>query len=571
MNLLQGLPLAIDQAGSYMRETGTNAIEYIRLYEETWGELMTQQHQLTLEKATDPSLLTTWTVSFNELQSKCQEAANLLILWAFLDNQDIWYELFTPALDFKGTQNLPDWFSRCIGNPFEFKKCTRLLTRYSFVTANIESLGFSVHSVLHRWCSHSSGKSKNETAWLAIMVVASAVPTKSDVDYTLLQRRLLPHCNRVNSLLNQKIPENTYGELDLPLIHSCHDLGVMYSDQGKIAEAEALYLRALAGNEKAWGLDHTPTLATVNNLGNLYSDQGKTAEAEAMYLQALAGFEKAWGPDHSSTLDTVYNLGNLYSDQGRTAEAEAMYLRALAGKEKAWGPDHTSTLETVNNLGALYSDQGMMAEAEAMYLRALAGNENAWGPDHASTLDTVYNLGNLFLDQGKMVEAEAMYLRALAGKEKAWGPDHTSTLDTVNNLGSLYSDQGKMEEAKAMYLRALAGYEKVWGPDHKSTLDTRYNLADWFERKFMLQDAAKHFELVSQGYTELLGPEHPETVDASERMKHCGSNGTVDADRDDGDGAASVGAVPLSQSPTPMKLSPALPQPEHPASSQFDY
>ena len=158
MNLLQGLPLAIDQAGSYMRETGTNALQYMKLYEETWGELMTQQHQFALEEATAPSILTTWTVSFNELQKNCPDAANLLVLWAFLDNQDIWYELFTPALDSEMTKDFPDWFSRCIGNQFEFKKCTRFLIRYSFVAANIDSLSFSVHSVVHRWCFHSSEK-----------------------------------------------------------------------------------------------------------------------------------------------------------------------------------------------------------------------------------------------------------------------------------------------------------------------------------------------------------------------------------------------------------------------------
>ena len=72
MNLLQGLPLAIDQAGSYMRETGTNALEYMKSYEETWGELMTQQHEFALEEATAPSILTTWTISFNDLQKNAK-------------------------------------------------------------------------------------------------------------------------------------------------------------------------------------------------------------------------------------------------------------------------------------------------------------------------------------------------------------------------------------------------------------------------------------------------------------------------------------------------------------------
>ena len=48
-----------------------------------------------------------------------------------------------------------------------------------------------------------------------------------------------------------------------------------------------MYERALQGYEEALGPSHTSTLDTVNNLGLLYADQGKLAEAEKMYEQAL--------------------------------------------------------------------------------------------------------------------------------------------------------------------------------------------------------------------------------------------------------------------------------------------
>jgi tetratricopeptide (TPR) repeat protein len=203
-----------------------------------------------------------------------------------------------------------------------------------------------------------------------------------------------------------------------------HGLGIGYSDryQGTRAMAD---------------------LETVHNPGNLYSDQGKMKEAEEMYLRALTRYEKAWGPEHTSTLDTVNNLGNLYLDQGKMKEAEGMYLRALAGKEKAWGPEHTSTLDTVNNLGNLYKNQDKLKEAESMYVRALAGYEKTLGPNHASALDTVNNLGNLYRDQGKTAEAEAMYVRALAGKEIVWRPDQSSTFHTINNLAIRQKQQQK--------------------------------------------------------------------------------------------------------------------------------
>jgi tetratricopeptide (TPR) repeat protein len=95
-----------------------------------------------------------------------------------------------------------------------------------------------------------------------------------------------------------------------------------------------MYQGELPNNEKALGPDHTSTLRTVNDLGNLYTDQGKLKEAEEMYQRALAGFEKALGPDHTSTLRTVNNLGLLYSDQGELKEAEDSYQGELLGSQK---------------------------------------------------------------------------------------------------------------------------------------------------------------------------------------------------------------------------------------------
>ena len=56
--------------------------------------------------------------------------------------------------------------------------------------------------------------------------------------------------------------------------------------QGKMTEAEKMNQRALEGKDKAWGPEHTSTLDTVNTLGILYADQGKLAEAEKIYERA---------------------------------------------------------------------------------------------------------------------------------------------------------------------------------------------------------------------------------------------------------------------------------------------
>ncbi|KAJ6109144.1 hypothetical protein N7486_001378 [Penicillium sp. IBT 16267x] len=115
----------------------------------------------------------------------------------------------------------------------------------------------------------------------------------------------------------------------------------------------------------------------VLHRGVLYMDQGRHTEAEAMYERALRGHEKALGPEHASTVKVVHNLGNLYRDQGRLAEAEAMYKRALQGYEKASEPVLTLWLEIASNLVLLYADQGRIAEAETMAERVVQELEKA--------------------------------------------------------------------------------------------------------------------------------------------------------------------------------------------------
>lgn len=74
-----------------------------------------------------------------------------------------------------------------------------------------------------------------------------------------------------------------------------------------------LHLRSLKAKENSWGPEHITTLDTVNTLGKLYAKQGKVVEAEEMYMRALSGFEKALGKGHDTTLKVSINLQELRS------------------------------------------------------------------------------------------------------------------------------------------------------------------------------------------------------------------------------------------------------------------
>ena len=117
---------------------------------------------------------------------------------------------------------------------------------------------------------------------------------------------------------------------------------MLFSNQGKLAKAEAMDIQALQGYEEAFGPKHTSTLDTVNNLGNLYANQGKLAEAEAMYIQALQGYKEALGLErllsYLLALITMFSFSNLFSQTGRKDIAKNMYTRALSRYRIVQGP-----------------------------------------------------------------------------------------------------------------------------------------------------------------------------------------------------------------------------------------
>ena len=69
---------------------------------------------------------------------------------------------------------------------------------------------------------------------------------------------------------------------------------------------------------------------SLNNLAVLYSNQGKYNDAEPLYKRSLAIDEKALGPEHPKVATCLKNYAVLLRKMGRGAEAEPLEARAKA-------------------------------------------------------------------------------------------------------------------------------------------------------------------------------------------------------------------------------------------------
>src|SRR3954469_214469 len=82
-----------------MSETCTSFGTYTRLYKEQWRELMEPRggKRVPLRNYANGGVATTWMISDTAGKASNETAANLLLLWAHLDNKGLWHGLLAIA------------------------------------------------------------------------------------------------------------------------------------------------------------------------------------------------------------------------------------------------------------------------------------------------------------------------------------------------------------------------------------------------------------------------------------------------------------------------------------------
>jgi tetratricopeptide (TPR) repeat protein len=289
---LDGLPLALSTAGSYLSQVSTSWAEYLELYNKSWLRLQETSPQLLTY---DSAMYTTWDISYRHIERDDKNAAKLLQLWAYFDHQDLWFELLQSSA--KGAEY---WLLQTTQDRLSFDQTMRVLCGHGLVEANsptgkwgTQSSGYSVHECVHSWMVHVLNKGANEDmSQLAMRGVASHIPSMDVPEYWLVQRRLLRHADQCHTMLTkgQKLQNREW----IPVA-----LGVLYANQGRLDKAEDMYNRALQGYEKALRIPkvdtYPPALRTMENLGDLLWDAGQPEAAQKYYLRAEGGIRLVYG------------------------------------------------------------------------------------------------------------------------------------------------------------------------------------------------------------------------------------------------------------------------------------
>jgi tetratricopeptide (TPR) repeat protein len=444
------LPLALEQAATYIKDREVSFANYLVAYQQGTARVRQQLLEKMPPQMGDRerrSLAVTWLLNFEEIESCFPASADLLRFIAFIAADDIPFELI---LD--GAQELGSGIASALqgsdSDPLALHELLAALRRYSLVDVDDAGRTMSVHRLVQLVVqANLDDATRRRWAERAVLAVNAAFPYVEFANWPRC-RRLLPHVRQVAKLVNAySIDTPEAGRL-------LNEAGYFQKTQGRYAEAERLYQRAIRIRRKALGPEHPAVAQTLSNLALLHHRQFRYRKAERLYRRALEIRRKSLGPNDPGVATVLNNLGGLYRAMRRYRQAESLFLEALAIFEIASGSECSGVAQSLNNLGGLYRLQGELDRAEPLLRRALEIREKELGPDHPTVARSLSNLALLYVAQKRFGPAEELYVRAIRILEDAFEHHHVDAAEVMANYSKLLRAVGREDDAAAMAAKA---------------------------------------------------------------------------------------------------------------------
>jgi len=548
--LVEGLPLALDQAGAYIVKTGRSFLAYREQYSHRRMELLSTRGKPFLGH--EASVETTFSLAFERIETLNPVAADILRACSLLYTEDIPEELFQEGAEHLGP--------RLAAEKEHWDLALALLQDYSLVQRNLEKKTFTLHRLVQAVLQDVlPEKEQEEWAKRTVLAINSVFPKqilRVDVGIWKQCERVLPQIRASEQLIkdyNLALPEsanllnraalyiyhavpalyleaeqfyrhsidiytNLFGTEHPDTIEETENLAILYETRGKYKEAESLYKSVLELKKKTLGDDHRATAMCIHNLAELYRRQAKYKEAEDYFQQAIFLKENlvAAQPEYDelniSLAFDLQGLAYMFYELGKYGQAEPLVRRALAIRMRFLGSAHPGTATCYNLLALLDEEKGEFAEAESLLL-SVKDIQESYHPqkDHHDVGIAYTNLGRFYTVQGKYQQAEQFFDEALRIYEETLGSDHPWTAICLSRFGFLLLKQKKYKKAEQFFQRALAISEKSLGPDNIYTATSLFNLGLLKSAQQNYTQAEEFFKRTLAIREKDLGLSHPNT------------------------------------------------------------
>ncbi len=257
-------------------------------------------------------------------------------------------------------------------------------------------------------------------------------------------------------------------------------------------EAELLYGRAIAIDERLFGRDSDQAALDHLGLGALQGTQGRFEEARAETERARSTW-KALG-NLTGVSAALAQLGNLSVEEGSPAEAIIHAEMAVTNAELAYGLDGPALTPALTQLALDYLEAGRVEDGKAVVSRIESLLGDALPEQSPFFLDLLLVRASRCLAVEDFDGAEALLNRSVAYETRYIGPGSRAVGFGEYSLALAYLSAKRFDDAIASFNRALAVFRQEDGARSPLVGQTLFGLAKAYAGKGETDVSAQLFE-----------------------------------------------------------------------------
>ncbi|KAM0325147.1 hypothetical protein ACHAQA_007686 [Verticillium albo-atrum] len=473
---LQWLPLALSQAGAYMRRTHTSVGDYLSMLrspQDRQSLLCTDLNDRYRRRNVPHSVLKTWCSSIDQIKQQYNVAYRIVQVISFIDNQNITFEILAAASGQTNPMLVREAVTRLIllsfltpregeggGTSYRLHKLVQEATRYGLVVDRENR-------------SDQFPDPEEDFAGVALDII-------TDV-FQKLDGKTWNECALSREAFGNKHP-NT--------LRRSSELAITLLEGGHYRMAEEIGKECFTSQCQVLGDKHPDSIKSGTRLALTYSHMAQFDKAEKFFNKALALSREVLGDEHPETIQSKYGLAWMHLENGQLDEAEKGFVEALTLSREKLGDEHPGTIRSKCGLAWTHNHKGQFDEAEKVFVEALALSREVLCDKHPDTLRNQCGLAWVYHEKGQYDEAEKVFVEALALSRELLGDKHPDTLKNKCGLAWVYYEKGQYDEAEKVFVEALALSREVLGDKHPERIRTQ----------------------VIALCREVLGDEHPQTL-----------------------------------------------------------
>lgn len=491
------LPLAIAQAGSYIKQTHSSIREYLEIYQK-YAQTLLEDTTLPQGSYSLPTAVT-WNISLDSIAKDTETEPllvhELLTICAYLTPERIPRKMLLTWLQ-KAHSELPL-------PEIKINKLLQILWQYSMVNFDGDDC-ISIHRLVQSILRHQHQQKDGEKyllgksltlEWYQKLLENIHYCTHRElqkVEEEYFQKQLLPHLNSLVTHYTELWPRN-FGIEYSEILHDIGYINFYYLGNSKLAED---YLNhALEIKLQHYGTNHPEIAILLTNLGGVNTELGNIKEAKNNLELSLEITERHYGKNHLETAKVLNHLSDAYRGVADPKKAIEVSKRALSIKKLHCPSNDFEISFSQNALGIAYNDFGEPKNARVLLEEVLRIREQHYEKNHFRIASILTNLGNTYNNLGDYQHAKNLLERALKIRQDLYGNHHFLTAITLNHLAINYRNIGRLQNARELLQQVLFIRENHYGKNHPITANTLTHLGMVYKD---LGDRKEAYELLNR-------------------------------------------------------------------------